>query len=116
MTDIALRDASDAEIAAIFRASADHIVGTVNGQAVIYVRFQTIEGRRWGMINMLSSVAPSVVPELFYAFRRRLAEECEPIYALAQSAQSPRLLKLLGLRPTGESSVGKDIWRWMPGQ
>ena len=108
--------ASDAEIAAIFRAGADHIVATLDGEPVVYVRFQTIEGRRWGMINMLSSGAPSVVPRVFFALKRRLAEEREPIYALAQTAQSPRLLRLIGLEPTGETSVGKDVWRWMPGR
>jgi hypothetical protein len=113
---VALRDATDAEIARVFRMDADHVTATLDGEPVVYVRFQTIEGRRWGMLNVLSVVAPSCVPRLFYALRRRLAEECEPIYALAQNEKSPRLLRLVGLRPTGEFSVGKEIWRWTPGQ
>ena len=114
MTDVALRMASDAEIAAIFRAGADHIVATLDGEPVVYVRFQTIEGRRWGMINMLSSVAPSFVPGVFYALKRRLAEEREPIYALATNEGSARLLGLIGLEPTSEESVGKKVWVWTP--
>ena len=114
MDRVSLRAASDAEIAAIFRAGADHIVATLDGEPVVYVRFQTIEGRRWGMINMFSSVAPSFVPKVFYTLKRRLADEREPIYALAQTAQSPRLLRLIGLKPTGEKSVGKDVWVWTP--
>jgi hypothetical protein len=117
MASVVLRDASDDELAAIFRAQAENIVATVDGEPVAYVRFQTIEGRRWGVLNMLSGVAPSVVPAVFYALRRRLVEEAEPIYALCEgSARAARLLRLVGLSPTGETSAGKEVWRWMPGR
>lgn len=115
MPGVGLREASDAEIAAIFRAGADHIVATLDGEPVVYVRLQTIEGRRWGMINMISTVAPFAVPRVFYALRRRLLEEAEPIYALCEGGAVPRrLLRLIGLKPTAETSVGKQVWVWTP--
>lgn len=115
MTEIKLRSPTDAELSMVFRPHANHVVGTVDGEPVVYIRFQTIDGRRWGMMHILGAVAPAVFPKLFYAVRRRLTQEREPVYALAQNAQSPRLLRLIGLEPTGEVSVGKEVWRWTPG-
>lgn len=114
MSEIALREASDAELAAIFRARAEHVIGTVDSIPVVFVRFQTIDGRRWGSINMLSGIDAAIVPRMFYALKRRLRQEHEPIYALAQSETSPRLLRLIGLEPTDEFSVGKRVWVWTP--
>jgi hypothetical protein len=114
LASIALREASDAEIAAIFRLGADHVMATVDGQPVAYARYQTIEGRRWAMLNIIAPIAPGNVSMVFYALKRRLQEECEPVYVAAQSASSTRLLRLLGLEPTGETFAGKEVWAWMP--
>ena len=111
---VALRGASDAEIAAIFRPHADHIMATLDGEPVVYVRFQTIDGRRWGLLNMVGAVAPSRVQPVFYTLRRRLRQEREPIYALATNAGSARLLRLIGLEPTNEIWAGKQVWAWTP--
>lgn len=116
MAAIALRDASDAEILAIFRARADNVVATVDGQPVAYARFQTIEDRRWAFLDVFASIAPADVTKVFYAFKRRLRQERQPVYVLAQSAGSIRLLRLLSMEPTGESSAGKEVWLWKPRQ
>lgn len=116
MASVALRDASDAEIAAIFRARAEHVVGTINGIAVVYARLQTIDDRRWAMLNVLSPVPRSSAVALFIRLRRWLEQECRPVYVLRESEASGRLLELLGFYPTGEFSVGKEVWRWKPQQ
>ena len=116
MADIALREPSDAELAAVFRPSADHVVATLDGEPVLYVRFQTIDGRRWGLINMLSVVSTITIPTMFYALRKRLRREREPVYALATNEGSARLLRLIGLEPTAETYIGKKVWVWTPEQ
>jgi hypothetical protein len=114
MASIALRDASDAELASVFRASADHIIGTVDGTPVVYVRLQTVDGRRWGTINMLNTISKASVLPMFLALKRRLQQEREPIYATATNWESARLLRLIGLVPTEETAVGKQVWVWTP--
>lgn len=114
MAEVGLREASDAEIAAVFRANANHIVATLDSEPVVYIRLQTIEGRRWGTINMLSTVAPSAVAMVFYTLKRRLKEERVPIHATATADGSGRLLRLIGLVPTDETVVGKRVWVWTP--
>jgi hypothetical protein len=116
MADVALRGASDGEIAAVFRANAEHIMATLGDEPVVYVRFQTIDGRRWGLLNMVGTVPLTCIKPVFYALRRRLRQECEPIYALATNAASARLLRLIGLEPTTEIWAGKQVWVWTPVQ
>jgi hypothetical protein len=114
VANVALREASDSEIAAIFRAGADHVMATVDGEPVAYARYQTIDGRRWAMLNVLAPIAPRNVPVVFYALKRRLCEEREPVYVQANRDSSTRLLRLLGLAPTGEVFLGKAVWLWTP--
>ena len=116
MAELALREATDAEILAIFRAGSADVMATIDGQPVAYARFLTVEGRRWAMMNVIASISRRDVIRVFYLLKRRLMEECQPVYVLAQSVSSPRLLRLLGMEPTGEKSAGKDVWVWTPGQ
>lgn len=113
MTSIAVREATDAEIVSVYGPKARHIVGTVDGVAYAYIAFSRI-GDVWGMYEPLRPAAPSVWTKLFYAFRRELRAHMEPVYVLATDASAARLLRLLGMKPTGRHSVGKEIWQWMP--
>jgi hypothetical protein len=113
---VALREASDDEIARVFRVNAEHVIATVDGAPAVYLRFQAVSGRRWALMNMLSEIKPSMARQLFYVLRSRLREECEPIFVLAETERSPRLLRLIGLLPTGEVFAGKEVWRWTPEQ
>ena len=115
MPRVALREATEAEIARIYSPpEAEHIVGEIDGEAVAWVGFRTIEGRLWGMFGMLTVAAPSVCVHLFYRFRMRLHAKAEPVSVLANDAEAARLLRLLGLRRTDEHYAGKEVWIWTP--
>lgn len=111
---IEVAPATDAELARVYRADGEHFAGRVNGELVAYIGFRTTAGRRWGMYDVLSTAARSVWGTLFYQFRRELRRQKEPIYVLARDAEAMRLLRLLGLKPTGETYMGKDMWIWTP--
>ena len=106
--------ATDAEIAHVYRGDGEHIVGRVGGEAVAYIGFRKIDGRLWGMYQVLATAAPSVWGTLFYEFRRHLRQHEEPVYVLARDADAARLLRLLGLKPSGMHEMGKDVWIWTP--
>ena len=114
MASISLREASDAEVAIVYASGAKHIVGTADGDAIAYIGFKRISGHLWGMYHPFVPAHPSVWNRLFYAFRRELRAQGEPVYVLARDADAARVLQLLGLKPTGEHSFGKEIWRWTP--
>jgi hypothetical protein len=110
-----IRPATDAEVAAIYRSErVEHIVGTVHGRAVAYIAFKTVEGRRWGMFGMLADAEPRVRVALFYAFRRRLGCETQPVHVVAGSPAAARLLRLLGFVETPQAAAGRAVWRWTP--
>lgn len=114
MASIALREASDAEVATVYASGAKHIVGTADGDAIAYIGFKRVGEHMWGFYHPFVPAHPSVWTRLFYAFRRELRRHDEPVYVLARDAEAARVLRLLGLQPTGEHSFGKEIWRWMP--
>jgi hypothetical protein len=116
LAEVALREATDDEIVAIFRAGSADVMATIDGQPVAYARFVTVDDRRWAMMNLIASISPRDVARVFYALKRRLRQEPPPVYVLAQGVSSTRLLRLLGMEPTGENTAGKDVWAWTPGQ
>ena len=113
---VALRNATDAEIVRVYGSDARHVVGTDNGVAVAYIGFKRIGADMWGIYQPLDVADPSVWTRLFYAFRRELEAHTEPVYVLARDAEASRVLRLLGFEPAGDVSLGKEIWRWKPGQ
>jgi hypothetical protein len=116
LADIALRAATDAEVARIYAADARHLVGTADGVAVAYIGFNRIGADMWGMYHPFVAADASVWAKLFYAFRRELRTHAEPVYVLARDAEASRVLRLLGFEPTGGISMGKEVWRWTPQQ
>lgn len=115
MATVALRPATDAEIARVYGA-AKHIVGTVGGVPVAYIGFNRIGPDMWGMYHPFEADDPSVWTKLFYAFRRELRAFSEPVYVLARDDAASRVLRMLGFEPTGNISMGKEVWRWTPQQ
>lgn len=109
-----LRAATSEEVARVYGADAEHIVGEAGGEAVAYIGFKRIEGRLWGIYQPMAAAAPSVWNRLFYAFRRELRQQNEPVYVLARDAAAGRLLRLLRLAPADETFAGKDVWKWTP--
>ena len=113
---IALRAATDAEVGRVYGADARHIVGTSDGVAIAYIGFNRIGDDMWGMFHPFCPAERSVWARLFYVFRRELREHTEPVYVLARDAEASRVLRLLGFAPTGDTSMGKEVWQWMPAQ
>lgn len=114
MVTTEVREATDAELAAIYRANAEHVVGAVDGKAVAYASFRRIDGRLWGMFGMLAPVARTNSVKLFYPLRQHMYAKNEPVFGLAQDDTSERLLRLIGLQPTDEVYAGKKVWIWIP--
>ena len=116
MMGIEIRAASDADIVRVYAAEGEHIVGAVDGKAVAYISFRRIGDLMWGIYNPLEPAGRSVWTTLFYAFRRELRRHTEPVYVVATNEASSRVLKMLGFELTGSTQLGKDVWRWTPGQ
>jgi hypothetical protein len=116
MMSIELRAATDAEIVSVYAADGKHIVGTCDGVATAYIGFKRIGSQMWGMYHPFQATDRSVWTRLFYAFRRELRSHTEPVYVLARDDEAARVLCLLGFAPTGTTQLGKDVWRWTPGQ
>lgn len=114
MTSVEVREPTDAELAALYRANAEHVIGTIDGQPAAYVSFRRIEGRLWGMFGVLAAIDSPHCQKLFYPLRRCLREKTEPVYGLAQDATTERLVRLMGLRPTDEVYAGKKVFIWIP--
>lgn len=103
-------------MARIYGANARHVIGAADGEAVAYIRFSRIGDDMWGMYHPFGCADRSVWAKLFYAFRRELREHAEPVYVLARDDEASRVLRLLGFAPTGDTAMGKEVWRWKPGQ
>jgi hypothetical protein len=114
---VSVRPATAQEIVAVYAGDARHVAGTVAGRTVAVIGFTRVEGRLWGIYHVMDDVgetAPSGWARLFYAFRRELRAHAEPVRVLARDRAAGRVLRLLGLRPAGETYVGKDVWIWTP--
>jgi hypothetical protein len=116
MMTIELRAPTATEIASVYCPHGKHVVGTNDGIAVAYIGFNRIGADMWGIYHPFVQADTSVWPRLFYAFRRELRAFAEPVYVLARDAAASRVLHLLGFKPTGDVQLGKEVWRWTPGQ
>ncbi len=111
---VEFREATDAELAAIYRRNSEHEVCAVDGVPVAHIGLCAVAGRFWGVFAVLVEVDAHVNRRVFYQFRRRLRERTTTIHVMANDAGAERLLWLLGLRLTDEVYAGKRVWIWMP--
>ena len=112
MVDI--REPTALELAAIY-GGAEHHVGVVDGRVLGWISFRLVEGRMWGLFGMIDPTATAQQKRcMFYAFRKLFQTKDHPVYFAAQDKAAERLLRLGGLRPTGQSYAGKDVWIWIP--
>lgn len=118
VSDVALRQATTAEILRVYAADYRHITATVDGHAVALIAFRRIDGRMWGLYHPFLPppvhVHRSVWRQVLHLFRRELRAQTEVVHVLAQEEHSSRLFRLLGLQPAGYSAYGKDVWKWTP--
>jgi hypothetical protein len=111
---IEIRPPTAPELADIYARGSEHLVGVVDGKPAAYIGFRPLEGRLWGIFGVLGEMDAKAKRQLFYAFRAHLRTKTTPVYVLATDKAAERLLRLLGLAPTHETYVGKDVWAWTP--
>lgn len=114
MPSVEVREPTDAELAALYRTEAEHVLGTLDGVPMVYLSFRRIEGRLWGMFGVLAPIGAHQCRALFYRLRRCLLEKTEPVYGLARDEGTERLVRLMGLQPTDEVYAGKKVFIWIP--
>ncbi len=109
---VEFREATDAELADIYRRNSEHEVCAVDGVPVAHIGFCAVADRVWGTFAVLVEVDEQTRRRMFYQFRRRLHQRSTTVHVLANDAGAERLLCLLGLQPTDEVYAGKRVWIW----
>jgi hypothetical protein len=113
-SDVEIREPTAVELAAIY-GNAEHYVGAADGQVLGWIAFRLIDDRVWGLFGMTAPDATAHQKRrMFYAFRKLFQDKTHPVYFAAQDKAAERLLRLGGLKPTGQSYADKDIWVWIP--
>jgi hypothetical protein len=112
-SDVEIRAPTAVELAAIY-GNAEHYVGAADGQVLGWISFRRVDDRVWGLFGMVSEATAHQKRRMFYAFRKLFQDKPYPVYFAAQDKAAERVLRLGGLRPTGQSYAGKDVWIWIP--
>lgn len=108
-----VRVPSLAEVEEFYGLRMRHHVAEINGVALAMGTLARTNGQLWGWFDRREGMTPRQGVAVIRALIRGMREIGEPVYVTCNEgvhANASRLLRLVGFRPTGQSTNGFNIW------
>lgn len=104
------------ELAEFYANPLDHRMLRVDGVAIACgIVVEDAERRSWGFLDIRADRVGNHGPKVVRAVRRYLDALGKPVLVLCHAEQfptAPKLLTVLGFKPTDTYADGKRVWLW----